>query len=160
MLLETKETIHEVFRLGAAYGFSADPPAGTFSSAVCLPSNEHPEGLPRLEGERLEKVSRDNQLSLFCAELGKLCEEAGLRYLVSNPLRSKIWKMSGWEELAKRDRTFIVDFCRFGTAWRVCYEWAAGWAKFAVPARVPAPCVAKATPSSRGELDLACGEVP
>ena len=52
--LETQQTICEVFRLGAACGFSADPPAGSFSSSLVPAWRDrlHPEGVPgpRLDG--------------------------------------------------------------------------------------------------------------
>ena len=117
---EVQEAVVELFRSGAAFGFSVDPPAGTFSTALVPPwrSAEHPEGLPALTPLQRDRVDRENNLAIFCAKLSAACEAAGLTYAVSNPLRSRMWRLPCWRRLLEPGRTFSVDFCRFSTPWR------------------------------------------
>ena len=93
---------------------------GTFSTALVPPwrSAEHPEGLPALTPLQRDRVDRENNLAIFCAKLSAACEAAGLTYAVSNPLRSRMWRLPCWRRLLEPGRTFSVDFCRFSTPWR------------------------------------------
>ena len=107
----TQEAVCEVSR---------DPPARSFSSAI-VPlwrDQTSPEGQKGLREEQREKVRADNALSWFCAQLARSCAEAGLSYLVGNPLRSRMWRMLEWKGLGEKASSFLVDTCRLRTVWR------------------------------------------
>ena len=115
-----RESIKGLLESGQVRGFSADPPAGSFSTALspAWRSREWPEGVPWLDEERAKKVQVENEFSVFCSELIDICERKGLSYLVSNPDRSRMWRLPEWRERSKATQSFIVDFCRFGTSWK------------------------------------------
>ena len=115
-----RESIKGLLDTGQVRGFSADPPAGSFSTALtpAWRTREWPEGVPGLEEERAKKVRVENEFSVFCSELIDICERKGLSYLVANPDRSRMWRMPEWRERSKATESFIVDFCRFGTSWK------------------------------------------
>ena len=117
---ELQDQIEALLRSGRVRGFSADPPAGSFSSAVTPPwrTKACPEGASWLTAEARKKVRVENLISSFCARLAGVCEAERLLYWVANPERSRMWRMPEWRGRSGPSESFVVDFCRFGTSWK------------------------------------------
>ncbi|CAE7224208.1 Ap1g1 [Symbiodinium sp. CCMP2456] len=101
-----RSEIKELLESGRVRGFSADPPAGSFSTAL-IPawrSKEWPGGVPGLDSEKAKKVRVENELSVFCSELIDICERKGLSYIVANPEKSRMWRMPEWREKSITER--------------------------------------------------------
>ena len=110
----------ELLASGAVLGFSADPPAGTFSSAIspAWRTKAEPRGSSALSLDQSVSVARDNALGDYCVPLTGIAVARGLEYVIANPAKSWLWKQAGWGALEGKYNDFFADFCRFGTPWR------------------------------------------
>ncbi|CAE7354975.1 unnamed protein product [Symbiodinium sp. KB8] len=87
----------ELLASGAVLGFSADPPAGTFSSAIspAWRTKAEPRGSSALSLDQSVSVARDNALGDYCVPLTGIAVARGLEYVIANPAKSWLWKQAG-----------------------------------------------------------------
>jgi hypothetical protein len=122
-----QQLIFDIIDRGAVFYIHLGLPCGTASRARDRPvaahlvaqgspnpqklrSEEHPRGLPTLEGEALRRVSIANELYDFGSHVVAVCLHRGIRFSVENPRRSYLWLLCEWQALLARDNTFCVDF--------------------------------------------------
>ncbi|CAE7221711.1 unnamed protein product [Symbiodinium sp. CCMP2592] len=117
---ELQATLVRLLASGAVLGFSADPPAGSFSTANSRAwrTAAEPCGRADLPVEHGLRASRDNLLCEFCVLLADVAIAQGLEFVISNPVKSWFWKQPCWAILARRYADFFADACRFGAPWR------------------------------------------
>ena len=82
-----------------------------------LRSNEHPLGLPQLQGIDRDKVRIGNVFLRATVRIVKTCIRHGVRAVIENPLCSWLWKCPSLAHLVKRAEIVNFDFCRYGTRW-------------------------------------------
>ncbi|CAE7414981.1 unnamed protein product, partial [Symbiodinium sp. KB8] len=116
-----QEDLLDLVKLGAFAAVGGSPPCSSFSRAVAPPfrSAAFPGGLPHLSPVVFAKVSRDNLLSAWLAQLRSEASAVGAFFWFENPDLSFLWRMPGWEEVASAlsERCFRTDLCTFGCPW-------------------------------------------
>ena len=108
------------------------PPCGTASRArliqrsasdpPILRTDQHPDGLPHLQGTLAARVQAANQLYAIVVELGQLCQDHGVLVCIENPNRSFMWDtqaMRPWLQSAGLSHT-VFHHCEYGSARRKC----------------------------------------
>ena len=102
-------------------------PCTTWSRARKLDGGPRPlrddgEGLMGLSGlspSEQTKVDEGNSLLSITADLVDLCFELQLRWVIENPLTSRIWLTPRLVSFVERGAQFFqTDFCAFGMPWR------------------------------------------
>ncbi|CAE7606984.1 unnamed protein product [Symbiodinium sp. CCMP2592] len=118
---ELQANLVRLLASGAVLGFSADPPAGSFSTANSRAwrTAAEPCGRADLPVEHRLRASRDNLLCEFCVLLADVATARGLEFVISNPVKSWFWKQPCWASLARRYEDFFADACRFGALAKV-----------------------------------------
>ena len=108
------------------------PPCGTASRARLIQrsssdppivrTDQHPDGLPSLQGELAARVQAANQLYAITVDIAELCLAHGVLYCIENPNRSFMWDtahMRSWLQARSPQHT-IFHHCEYGSARRKC----------------------------------------
>lgn len=98
----------------------AGPVCSSFSRAVrpAVRSAEKPEGIDVMTEAMAKKVAIGNAMAQWLAELVRKFCLAGLP--IENPAGSFLWLQPAWVALQAEFglQSFLIDYCRWGTAWR------------------------------------------
>ena len=125
---EDKELVFGWIKQPSVRGVFLAPPCGTASAArnieledvpnapKPLRSFEHPDGIPGISGDNLQRVSFANILYEFTANVMDLCTSLNKPCMVENPRNSLFWFTSMWSECHSSQQHYIQDHqaCMYG----------------------------------------------
>ncbi len=120
---ELRKSLEALIRKKAFAGVGMAPVCASFSTAITPPvrSKLHPLGVPNLSSKMQSKIDAGNSMAIWCFSLLDLCLTQGVPCWLENPAMSWMFRIPMWFELEakhKNLRSWVVDYCRYGTKWR------------------------------------------
>ena len=118
-----QQKIERLIQLGCFIGLGGGPVCRSFSTAIRPPARSagEPYGKASASLNMKRKMEEGNKMAIWFFSILELGMSLGLAVWIENPNASWMFKLPEWKCLVERWvelRFWVVDYCRFGTAWR------------------------------------------